>query len=61
MTTFVFLSVMGAALLHAIWNALIKTGGDKLTGMLIMTVVQGFMGLAIATTQIGRASCRERG
>ncbi|MCF6315169.1 MAG: DMT family transporter [Marinosulfonomonas sp.] len=51
MTTFVFLSVMGAALLHAIWNALIKTGGDKLTGMLIMTVVQGVMGAVIATTR----------
>jgi len=42
---------MGAALLHATWNALIKTGGNKLTGMLIMTVVQGVMGLAIATSR----------
>ena len=42
---------MGAALLHAIWNALIKTGGNKLTGMLIMTVVQGVMGAVIVTTR----------
>ncbi len=47
----VFLAVMGAALLHATWNALIKQGTSKLSGMLIMTLVQGVAGFAIAMTR----------
>jgi drug/metabolite transporter (DMT)-like permease len=45
----VFLAVIGAAFLHALWNALIKLGTSKLTGMLILTLVQGGIGLIIAT------------
>ena len=44
MTFTVFLAVLGAALLHATWNACIKTGTNKQTSMLIMTVWQGLMG-----------------
>ena len=33
MTTTVFLVVIGAALLHALWNALLKSGADKFVGM----------------------------
>ena len=51
MTFFVFLAVIGAAFLHALWNALIKTGADKMTGMMAMTLVQGVLGLAIALTR----------
>ncbi len=51
MTTGVFLAVILAALLHAGWNALIKLGTSKLTGMLILSLSQGAMGLAIATTR----------
>jgi len=51
LSTFVFLAVMGAALLHATWNALIKTGGDKLTGMLIMTIIEGALGAVVAMTR----------
>lgn len=40
----VFLSVLGAALLHATWNACIKTGANKQTSMLIMTLWQGVLG-----------------
>lgn len=40
----VFLAVLGAALLHATWNACIKTGTSKQTSMLIMTVWQGVIG-----------------
>ena len=47
MTFWVFAAVMGAALLHASWNALIKTGTNKQTSMLIMTVWQGIIGLSI--------------
>ena len=48
MSLFVFLAVLGAALLHATWNALIKVGASKMTGMVIMTAVQGTAGFLIA-------------
>ena len=44
----VFLAVLGAALLHASWNALVKTGASKVASMFILTLVQGFAGFAIA-------------
>lgn len=47
MTFPIFLAVMGAALLHATWNALVKTGQNKQTAMAILTVMQSVMGLAI--------------
>ncbi|MDK3073231.1 DMT family transporter [Sedimentitalea sp. JM2-8] len=51
MTLFVFLAVLFAAFLHALWNALIKVGVSKVTGMLIMTLVQGGLGLVVALTR----------
>lgn len=47
MSLSVFLAVLGAALLHAGWNALIKLGRDKLSGMFVMSSAQGLMGLAV--------------
>jgi len=47
----IFLLVLLAAFLHAGWNALIKTGSSKVTTMLILTVIQGWAGLAIALTR----------
>jgi drug/metabolite transporter (DMT)-like permease len=47
MTLGVFLAVMCAAVLHAGWNALIKTGVNKQTSMLVMTVCQAGIGAAI--------------
>lgn len=47
MTTLVFLSIMAAALLHASWNAIIKIGGNKMSGMAIMTLLQGGIGVAV--------------
>lgn len=47
MSLFIFLVVLFAAFLHALWNALIKTGTSKMTGMLILTLVQGGIGLVI--------------
>nr|WP_281494070.1 EamA family transporter [Jannaschia sp. S6380] len=41
-------AVLGAAFLHAGWNALIKSGASKVGGMAIMTLVQGLLGCAIA-------------
>lgn len=49
MTFGVFLAVICAALLHAGWNALIKTGANKQTAMLVMTVWQAGIGVAIVS------------
>lgn len=51
MSAFVFFAVLAAALLHACWNALIKSSVSKLTSMLIMTLVQGGFGAVVALTQ----------
>jgi len=51
MSLTVFLAVLFAAFLHALWNALIKNGGAKLTGMLILTLVQGGIGVVVAATR----------
>jgi drug/metabolite transporter (DMT)-like permease len=51
MTLTVFALVLFAAFLHAGWNALIKLGASKVTGMLILTLVQGGIGLVIALTR----------
>ncbi len=44
----VFLAVLGAAFLHAGWNALIKTGAAQVTAMAVMSLAQGLFGLVIA-------------
>lgn len=51
MTPTVFLAVLAAAALHAGWNALVRVGASKVTTMLILTVVQGGLGIAIALTR----------
>ncbi len=51
MSLSVFLAVLFAAALHAGWNALIKTGVSKLASMLILTLVQGGIGAAIAAAR----------
>jgi drug/metabolite transporter (DMT)-like permease len=48
MSLTVFVAILFAALLHATWNALIKLDADKLTAMLIMTLVQGGIGVLVA-------------
>ncbi|MGB1234527.1 MAG: EamA family transporter [Planktomarina sp.] len=47
MTFTVFIAVLAAAFLHASWNAMIKTGADKQTAMLAMTMGQSVVGLCI--------------
>jgi len=47
MSAGIFAAVMAAAFLHAAWNSLIKFGASKITGMLILTIVQGLAGLVI--------------
>ena len=47
MTILVFCAVLIAALLHTSWNALVKTGGNKQTGMLLLTLARAFFGLCL--------------
>ncbi len=48
MTIGVFLAVLGAALLHAIWNALVKTGSSRVQAMVILSVAEIVIGLAVS-------------
>ena len=50
MTLWVFFAVLGAAVLHASWNALVRIGASKVTTMLILTLVQGVLGAGVALT-----------
>ena len=45
MTVLVFCAVLIAALLHAGWNATVKTGNNKQTSMLILTLAHASFGL----------------
>ncbi len=51
MTTFVWAAVLGAALLHALWNSVVKSAGDKFMSSarvaLWTGVVAAFVGLAM--------------
>jgi drug/metabolite transporter (DMT)-like permease len=51
MTIFVFLAVLAAAFLHATWNAMLKTGTSKVGGMLVLSLVEIPIGLAVAATR----------
>ena len=47
MTLSVLLSVLAAAFLHALWNALIKVGTSKIGGMVILSIAEIPIGLAV--------------
>ena len=47
MTGLIFAMVMAAALLHAIWNALVKGGSDKAAAMTAVVFGQGLSGLLL--------------
>jgi drug/metabolite transporter (DMT)-like permease len=47
----IFLAVLGSAFLHALWNALIKTGASRLAAMVILSIGEVPIGLAIAATR----------
>ena len=47
----VFLAVIGAALLHAVWNAIIKTGLSKQTSMFLLSVGHALIGCAVVLTK----------
>jgi drug/metabolite transporter (DMT)-like permease len=48
LTIGIFFVVLGAAFLHASWNALIKTGTSKQSAMLILAICQGTIGVGLA-------------
>ena len=48
MTIGVLLAVIGAALLHAGWNAIIKTGGSKQTSMFLLSAGHAMIGVLVA-------------
>jgi drug/metabolite transporter (DMT)-like permease len=43
----IFLAVLGAALLHAGWNALVKIGLDRFSSILLLGIVQGGIALLL--------------
>ena len=47
MTLGVLLAVLGAAFLHALWNALIRVGASRVQAMVILSVMEIPMGLAV--------------
>ena len=51
MTVTVFLAVLGAALLHALWNALLRVGTSRVAAMMVLSAGQGAIGLAILMTR----------
>jgi drug/metabolite transporter (DMT)-like permease len=51
LTLTILLAVLGAAFLHALWNALIKLGTSKIGGMMILSVAEVPIGLAVVATR----------
>ncbi len=47
----ILLAVLGAAFLHALWNALIKTGTSRLGAMVILSIGEVPIGLAVAASR----------
>lgn len=47
----VLLAVLAAAFLHALWNALVKTGSSRLGAMVILSLFEIPIGLAVAMTR----------
>ncbi len=45
------LAVLGAAFLHALWNAMIKLGASKVGSMVVLSVMEIPIGLAVAMTR----------
>jgi len=45
--TVVFLAVLGAALMHAGWNAIVKVGLDRFSSILLLSMVQGVLALVL--------------
>ncbi len=51
MSIAVFLTVLLAALLHAGWNAIVRTGASKMASMLMVSMGDGLIGMAVVLTR----------
>ena len=51
MTLIVFFAVLGAALLHALWNALLRVGTSRVAAMMVLSAGQGVIGFVIAMSR----------
>ena len=47
MDTIVFLAVLGAAVMHASWNAIVKVGLDRFSSILLLSIAQGGLALCL--------------
>ena len=47
MSTFVLLTVLAAAAMHAIWNALVKHGGDPALRLAVVALTGTLLGLPL--------------
>ncbi len=58
MEPLVFFAVLGAALMHAGWNAVVKVGGDRVSSILLLALVQALIAIPILpfVTQPSRES-----
>lgn len=50
-TVWILLAVLFAALLHAGWNGLVRVGASRVHVMMVLSAVQGLIGLAIALSK----------
>ncbi|MBS0563199.1 MAG: EamA family transporter [Proteobacteria bacterium] len=48
MSLYILFAVLGAALLHAAWNGLVRLGASRVHAMMVLSAVQGLIGLAMA-------------
>lgn len=51
MTVGVFLAVLAAAFLHAVWNALLRVGTSRVAAMMVLSAGQGVIGLVITMSR----------
>ncbi len=51
MSPAVFFAVLAAAMMHAGWNALLKLGGDRFQGMMLISICQGLFGAALVSVE----------
>lgn len=51
MSLSIMLAVLGAAFLHALWNALIRLGGSKIRAMVMLSLMEAPVGLVVALSQ----------
>ena len=47
MEPYVFFAVLAAALMHASWNVLVKTGSDRTTSIMLLALIQGAISLLL--------------